>query len=181
MHRAYRQNDFKPVNGTVYEDFAASSAAPHSTPGDQSAEAQGVHMPKTPCAGVAAQLTPAITGQPHLPGPTAPASEAATAAAKKRQAPVGAAQEGPSVPGTMASQQDGVTGIGGESGGPATTQPAQRRRKTQDSRVGAVIDLDDSSSEGGVQARQQQADGMIDDAPGTGTNAICQSIGPDNR
>ncbi|KAL0048446.1 hypothetical protein WJX82_003378 [Trebouxia sp. C0006] len=27
-----RQNDFKPVNGTVYEDFAASSAAPHSTP-----------------------------------------------------------------------------------------------------------------------------------------------------
>jgi len=51
----------------------------------------------------------------------------------------------------------------------------------QDSRVAAVIDLDDSSSEGGVQARQQQAVGMTDDAPGTETNAICQSVGPDKR
>ncbi len=74
-----------------------------------------------------------------------------------------------------------MTGVAGESGGPATTQPAQRRRKMQDSRVAAVIDLDDSSSEGGVQARQQQAVGMTDDAPGTETNAICQSVGPDKR
>ena len=179
-----RQLDLKPVNGVVFEDFAASSAAAAvSTPGVQSAEAGGVHMPKTPSAGVATQPEAANTGQPHLPGSTPPASEAATAtaAARKRQAPTGAAQEGLSDPTTVALQQDGVTGVAGESGGPATTQPAQRRRKMQDSRVAAVIDLDDSSSEGGVQARQQQAVGMTDDAPGTETNAICQSVGPDKR
>jgi len=180
---ACRQIDLKPVNGVIFEDFAASSAAALSLPGVQSVEAGGVHMPKTPSAGVATQPEAANTGQPHLPGSTPPASEAATAtaAARKRQAPIAAAQEGPSVPTTVASQQDGVTGVGGESGGPATTQPAQRRRKMQDSRVAAVIDLDDSSSEGGVQARQQQAVGMTDDAPGTETNAICQSVGPDKR
>ena len=178
---ACRQNDLKPVNGVVFEDFAASSAAAYSTPGVQSAEARGVHMPKTPCAGVATQAGPANTGQPHLPGPTAPASKAATAAARKRQAPTGAAQEGPSEPATVASQQDGVTGFGGESGGPATTQPAQRRRKMQDSRVAAVIDLDDSSSEADVQARQQQPVGMTNGAPDIGTNAISHCVGPDKR
>ncbi len=178
---ACRQHGLKPVNGLVYEDFAAaSSAAAVSTPGVQSAEAQGVNMPKTPCGGVAAQPTPAITGQPSLPGPTAPSSEAATTAARKRQAPIGAAQEGPSVPTTVASQQDGVTGVGGEAGVPATTQPAQRRRKMQDSRVDAVIDLDDSS-EGGVQARQQQLDCMTDGAPDIGPNAISQCVSPDKR
>ncbi|DBA82463.1 TPA: hypothetical protein ACH3X2_000695 [Trebouxia sp. C0005] len=177
-----RQNDVKPVNGIVFEVFAASSsAAAYSTPDVQSAEARDVHMPKTPCAGGATQPAPANTGHPHLPGPTAPASKAATAAARKRQAPTGAAQEGPSVPITVASQHVGVTGLGDESGGHATIQPAQRRRKMQDSTVAAVINLDDNSSEADVQVRQQHAVGVTDGAPYTEANAIRQCVGPDER
>lgn len=179
-----RQNDLKPVTGVVFEDFAAPSAAAHSTPGVEAAEAGGVHTPKTPCAGLATQPGPAAAnaGQPHLPGPTAPAPKGATAAARKRQAAIGEAQEGPSAPFTVASLHNGVTGLGDESGGPpATTQPAQRRRKVQDSTAAAVIDLDDSSSEADMQARQQQAVSMADDAPATETNASRPCAGSDKR
>ena len=182
--RACRRNDLKPVNGVVFEDFAAPSAAAHSTPGVEAAEAGGVHTPKTPCAGLATQPGPAVAnaGQPHLPGPTAPAPKGATAAARKRQAAIVEAQELPSAPFTVGSLHNGVTGLGDESGGPpATTQPAQRRRKVQDSTAAAVIDLDDSSSEADMQARQQQAVSMADDAPATEANASRPCAGSDKR
>ena len=181
--RACRQNDLKPVTGVVFEDFAAPSAAAHSTPGVEAAEAGSVHTPKTPCAGMATQAGPAAAnaGQPHLPGPTAPASKGATAAARKRQAAIGEAQEGPSAPCTVASLHNGVTGLGDDQGGPATTQPVQRRRKVQDSTAAAVIDLDDSSSEADMQARQQQAVSMADDAPATEANASRPCAGSDER
>ncbi|KAL0022962.1 hypothetical protein WJX77_011982 [Trebouxia sp. C0004] len=174
-----RQNDLKPVSGTVFEDSAAPSAAAYTTPSGQSAEARNVHMPKTPHGGVTTQ--PANTGQPHLPGPTVPASTTANATARKRQAATGAAQEGPSVPTTVASQHDVVTGPGGESGVHATTQPAQRRRKVQGSSFSDVIDLDDGTNKADVQARQQQPIGMTDDAPDTAANAIRHCVGPDIR
>jgi len=178
-YHACRQNDLKPVNGIVFEDCAASSASAYSTPSVQSAEARSVHMPEKPCVGTATQ--PANTGQPLLPGQTAPASKTVNAAARKRKAPIGAAPQGPLVPSTVALQHDGVTGLGGEPGGHATTQPAHRRRNMQDSRVADVIDLDDSQNEADVQARQQQHVGMPDDAPNTGTNAIGHCVCPDKR
>lgn len=85
------------------------------------------------------------------------------------------------MPITVASQHVGVTGLGDESGGHATIQPAQRRRKMQDSTVAAVINLDDNSSEADVQVRQQHAVGVTDGAPYTEANAIRQCVGPDER